>query len=141
LDRKEAFVFLATSYPLLDAFWTILEIFLFVIWIWLAISIYIDIFRSHDLSGLVKALWVLLILVLPYIGVLVYLIFRGGQMHERAAQAAQAHRDAVQSYFREVSGPASTAEELAKLAELRDRGVLSPEEFEQEKAKLLSRSG
>lgn len=128
---------LATSYPLLDAFWTILEIFLFVIWIWLAISVYIDIFRSHDLSGMAKALWVLLIVIVPYIGVLVYLIFRGGEMHLRVARAADAQRSELQRYWREISASSSPADELTKLAELRDRGVLSPSEFEQLKARVL----
>ena len=72
------------SYPLLGAFWTILEIFLWVIWIWILIWIFIDIFRSRDLSGFSKALWFLFVLFIPLIGVLVYLIARGGSMHERA---------------------------------------------------------
>src|SRR2546423_14917105 len=76
------------SYPLLGAFWTIFEIFLWVIWIWILIWIFIDIFRSHDLSGWAKALWFLFVLFIPLIGVLVYLIVRGGSMHERAVQDA-----------------------------------------------------
>jgi len=138
MTEKDRPVLVATSYPLLDAFWTILEIFLFALWIWLAISVYVDIFRSHDLSGPTKAVWVLFILLLPYIGVLVYLIFRGGQMHERAARAAGARQDAAQQYFGGHRFGYSTADELAKLADLRDRGVISPEEFEREKARLLA---
>ena len=78
----------ASSYPLLNLFWTILIIFLWVIWIWVLIWVFIDIFRSRDLSGWAKALWVLFVVVIPLIGVLVYLIARGGAMHERAAQPA-----------------------------------------------------
>ena len=77
------------SYPLLGAFWTIFMIFLWVIWFWVLIWVFIDIFRSHDLSGWAKALWFLFVLFIPLIGVLVYLIARGGSMHERAAQQAQ----------------------------------------------------
>ena len=127
-----------TTYPLLDAFWTILEIVVFVLWIWLVISIFVDIFRSHDLSGVAKALWVLGILVLPLVGVLVYLIVRGGEMHDRALRSAQAQQEAMQHYFRHLSGGPSMADELNRLADLRDRGVLSPEEFETAKAKVLS---
>ena len=77
------------SYPLLGAFWTIVEIFLWVIWFWILITVFIDIFRSHDLSGWGKALWFLFVLIIPLIGVLVYLIVRGGSMHERMVQQAQ----------------------------------------------------
>ena len=81
---------LAYTYPLLSIFWTMLEFFIFFLWIWLLIVIFSDIFRSHDIGGLAKALWVLFVIILPYLGVLVYLIARGGSMHERAAaQVAQ----------------------------------------------------
>jgi hypothetical protein len=79
----------ASSYPLLNLFWTMFIFFLWVIWIWILIMVFIDIFRSHDLSGLAKALWFLFVLFIPLIGVLVYLIARGGSMHERAAGRAQ----------------------------------------------------
>lgn len=131
---------LATSYPLLDAFWTILEIVVFVLWIWLAISIYADIFRSHDLSGTAKALWVIFVFVLPYLGVFVYLVFRGGQMHERAARANRAGNEALHRFFEQQTGTHLVADELNKLADLRDRGVISADEFEREKTHLLSRS-
>ncbi len=131
-----------SSYPLLDAFWTILEIFLWVLWIWVLIAIFMDIFRSHDLSGGAKALWFLFVLFVPLIGVLVYLIARGGSMHERsmrqAQQADQQFREYVQSAASQ--GTAGTADQLDKLASLRDRGVISPEEFEREKAKVLAAS-
>jgi len=125
------------SYPLLSVFWTILEIFLWVIWIWILIWILIDIFRSHDLSGFSKALWFLFVLFIPLVGVLVYLIVRGGKMQERAAQQAQRDDQQFRSYVQEAAG-SSTADQLSKLADLRDRGVITAEEFDREKAKILS---
>src|ERR1700724_3238990 len=125
------------SYPLLGAFWTIVEIFLWVIWFWILITVFIDIFRSHDLSGWGKALWFLFVLIIPLVGVLVYLIVRGGNMHERAAQQAQRQDEAVRSYIQDAAGPQTPADQLAKLADLRDRGVITADEFEREKAKVL----
>jgi hypothetical protein len=126
------------NYPLLSVFWTIFEIFLWVIWIWILIWIFIDIFRSHDLSGWAKALWFLFVLFIPLIGVLVYLIVRGSSMHERALQQAQRQDQEARSYIREAAGTQSSADQLAKLADLRDRGVISADEFAREKAKILS---
>jgi ABC-type multidrug transport system fused ATPase/permease subunit len=126
------------SYPLLGAFWTILIIFLWVIWFWILITIIIDIFRSHDLSGWAKALWLIFILFLPLIGVLVYLIARGGKMHEHAVRDARRQDAEFRSYVQEAAGSQSPADQLAKLADLRDRGVITPAEFESEKAKILA---
>ena len=130
------------SYPLLGAFWTIFIIFLWVIWIWIWILIwvFIDIFRSQDLSGWAKALWFLFVLLIPLIGVLVYLIARGGSMNERAAQQARQQDQEFRSYVQEAAAdsPANTADQLAKLADLRDRGVISTQEFERQKAKVLA---
>jgi len=125
------------SYPLLSVFWTILEIFLWVIWIWILIWILIDIFRSHDLSGFSKALWFLFVLFIPLVGVLVYLIVRGGKMQERAVQQAQQDDKQFRSYVQDAAGT-STADQLSKLADLRDRGVITAEEFDREKAKILT---
>ncbi len=126
------------SYPLLGAFWTIFMIFLWVIWFWILITIVIDLFRSHDLSGWAKALWFIFILFLPLIGVLVYLIVRGGKMHEHAVQQARHQEAEFRSYVQEAAGSQSSADQLAKLADLRDRGVITDEEFEREKAKILA---
>ncbi|HLN68724.1 MAG TPA: SHOCT domain-containing protein [Streptosporangiaceae bacterium] len=126
------------SYPLLGAFWTILEIFLWVIWIWILIYVFIDIFRSRDLSGWAKALWFLFVLFIPLIGVLVYLIARGDKMHERAVQQAQQQDEAARRYIQQAAGAPNTADQLAQLADLRDRGVITADEFEREKAKLLA---
>jgi membrane protein implicated in regulation of membrane protease activity len=126
------------SYPLLGAFWTILEIFLWVLWIWILIYVFIDIFRSHDLSGWAKALWFLFVLFIPLIGVLVYLIARGGEMHERAVRDTQQRDREFRSYVRDAAGSQTSADQLAKLADLRDRGVITADEFEREKAKVLA---
>jgi len=126
------------SYPLLGAFWTILEIFLWVLWIWVLIYVFIDIFRSRDLSGWAKALWFIFVLFIPLIGVLVYLIARGGKMQERAQQEAQQQERQFRQYVQETAGSGNTADQLSKLADLRDRGVITPEEFEREKAKVLA---
>ena len=134
-------MFLASSsysYPILGVFWTILMVFLWVIWFWILITIIIDIFRSHDLSGWAKALWFVFILFLPLIGVLVYLIARGGKMHEHQVRDAQLQEEQLRSYVQEAAGPQSSADQLAKLADLRDRGVITPEEFEREKAKIMA---
>ena len=126
------------SYPLLGAFWTVLEIFLWILWIWVLIYVFIDIFRSHDLSGWAKALWFVFVLFLPLIGVLVYLIARGGEMHERAAQQAQQQDQDVRRYIQQAAGEPNSADQLAKLADLRERGVITADEFDREKAKVLA---
>ena len=129
-----------SSYPLLNIFWTMFEVFLWIIWIWILIWIFIDIFRSRDLSGWAKALWFLFVLFIPLIGVLVYLIVRGNSMHERAVQDARRQDQEFRDYVQQAASgsPGTTADQLTKLADLRDRGVISNEEFEREKAKLLA---
>ena len=126
------------SYPLLGAFWTIVMIFLWVIWFWILITVFIDIFRSRDLSGWAKTLCFVFVLFFPLIGVLVYLIVRGGSMHERAVRQAQVQEEQFRGYVQEAAGSQSTADQLAKLADLRDRGVITAEEFDREKAKILA---
>ena len=128
------------NYPLLNVFWTIFEVFLWVVWFWILITVFIDIFRSPDLSGGAKALWFLFVLFIPLIGVLVYLIVRGSSMHERQARDMQQQDEEARRYIQQAAAeaPASTADQLTKLADLRDRGVISAEEFEREKAKVLA---
>jgi ABC-type multidrug transport system fused ATPase/permease subunit len=128
----------AYDYPLLGAFWTILEIFAFFIWIWLLIIVFTDIFRSRDLGGGAKALWVILVLILPLFGVLIYLIARGGSMHERAAQQAQRQDEAFRAYVQQAAGPPSVTDELTNLANLRDSGVITEAEFQAAKEKALA---
>ena len=127
---------LASSYPLLDVFWTMLWFFLFFIWIWLLITIFVDLFRSQDLSGWAKAGWVIFVIVLPFLGVLFYLIFRGGSMHERAVQQAKQQDAQFRQYVQETA-QTSSADQLTKLADLKDRGVITDEEFQQQKASIL----
>jgi hypothetical protein len=128
----------ASSYPLLDFFWIMLEFFLFFIWIWLLIMIFGDIFRSHDMGGFAKAIWVIAIIILPFLGVFIYLIARGSSMHERQAQAAQDQQKAFDTYVKQAAGSGSSTDELAKLADLKAKGVLTDAEFEAQKAKILS---
>ena len=127
----------ASSYPLLNLFWTMLMIFLFVFWIFILIQIVVDIFRSHDMGGWAKALWLIFILILPFLGVLVYLIARGGKMQQHQVEAAKEQQQAFNSYVQQAAGT-STADQLATLATLKESGALTDAEFEAQKAKLLS---
>ncbi|HZV09669.1 MAG TPA: SHOCT domain-containing protein [Novosphingobium sp.] len=126
------------NYPILNVFWTILMVFLWVLWFWVLITVFIDLFRSRDLSGWAKALWFVFILVLPLIGVLVYLIARGGKMHEHAAREAELQDQQFRRYVQEAAGSQGSADQLAMLADLRDRGVITADEFDREKAKILA---
>jgi hypothetical protein len=128
----------STNYPLLDAFWTMFMIFAFVVWFWLIIMIFMDIFRSHDIGGVAKTLWVLFVIFLPVLGILVYLIARGGGMHERALKQAQAQQKQFDEYVRQTAGSGGSADELEKLAKLKEQGVITDQEFAAQKAKLLT---
>jgi Short C-terminal domain/Phospholipase_D-nuclease N-terminal len=125
--------------PLWDVIVSIFWFMILFTWIWLLISIFGDIFRDHELSGWGKALWILFLVVVPWLGALVYLIARGRSMNERALARAQRNEEAFGQYVRQTAGTGttSTADELAKLADLRDRGTISAEEFERAKAKVL----
>ena len=122
----------------LDLFWLMLWFFLWVIWIWMLIRVFGDIFRS-DMSGGAKAAWTLFVLILPFLGVLIYLVTQGDDMRMRDYEIAAAVDNAQREYIRSAAGSAGgTADELEKLASLKDRGVLSQDEFEAQKAKLLA---
>jgi putative oligomerization/nucleic acid binding protein/phospholipase D-like protein len=121
-----------------QVFWSMLWFFLFFIWIWMLIVIFGDIFRSPDLSGWSKALWSIFIIVLPYLGVFVYLIARGSKMQQHSIEAAQAQDAAMRQYVQQVASPSGSADEIARLVALRDQGVLSEAEFQQAKTKALS---
>ncbi len=125
------------QYPLLNVFLSMLYFFLFVIWIWIAVMVVVDIFRSKDLGGFAKALWFLFVVLVPYLGIFIYLIARGGKMQERQVADATASQQAFDEYVQKTAGT-DTATQLEKLAGLRDQGVLSAEEFEAQKAKLLA---
>jgi hypothetical protein len=135
---------LATNYPILDAFLTMLYFFLFIIWIWLLITVFIDIFRSRDMGGGAKALWCIFVIVLPFLGVFVYLIARGGKMQERAASDAAQQQKAFDSYVKQAAGTAAggdgVADQLSKLADLKAKGVITDAEFEAQKSKVLASS-
>ena len=130
---------LAYNYPILSLIWMMFMFFVFVLWIWLLISVFMDIFRSHDLGGFAKAIWVLFVIILPFLGVLVYLIARGGKMHERAAEQAAQQQKAFDAYVKQTAGSSdSSVDQLAKLADLKEKGAISDAEFESQKAKLLA---
>jgi len=129
----------STDYPILDFFLTMLYFFLFFIWIWLLVMVFFDIFRSHDLGGGAKALWCIFIIILPFLGVFVYLIARGSKMQERNMKQAADQQAAFDDYVRQTAGGGGdTATQLQKLADLKSQGVLSDAEFEAQKAKLLA---
>jgi hypothetical protein len=124
--------------PLFDLFWSMLWFFMFFAWIWLLIKVFADIFRL-DSSGWAKAGWTIFVVILPMLGVLVYLIAQGGGMAQRDMQQAAAIAAAQRSYIQEAAGSsASAADELSKLAALRESGALTNEEFETQKAKILA---
>lgn len=126
-------------YPLLDAFFSIMWFFLWVLWIFLVVRILFDIFASQDLGGWGKAGWTLFVVLLPFLGAFCYLIARGGDMHERQYRAAQSRGQEYRSYLADTAGSDNgSADELGKLADLRDRGVITEEEFQQGKAKVLA---
>jgi ABC-type multidrug transport system fused ATPase/permease subunit len=127
------------NYPLLNAFLTMLWLFVWILWFFLLFRIIWDIFRSRDLSGWGKALWLIFVIVLPFLGVFVYLIARGGSMHERQAREEQAADAEFDARVREAAGTSGSghADQLAKLADLHDRGVITDAEFQQGKAKIL----
>jgi predicted PurR-regulated permease PerM len=129
---------LATTYPILDLFWTMLMIFIFIVWIFILFQVIVDIFRSHDLHGFAKAVWLIFIIFLPFLGVLLYLIFRGHKMQEHQIQAAQAQKQEFDAYVKQAASSSSTADELAKLADLKSKGAISDADYEAAKAKILS---
>ena len=128
---------LAADFGTGEVLWSFLWFFIFIIWIYLLIFIFSDIFRSEDLSGWGKALWTILIIFLPYIGIFAYLIARGGKMAERQAKQMQTQQAAMDSYIRTTASGASDAEQLAKLADLHSAGKLDDAEYATAKAKVL----
>jgi uncharacterized membrane protein YcjF (UPF0283 family) len=127
---------LAADYPFLNILWTMIIFFAWVIWIWIAITVLLDVFRRHDIGGWTKAAWVVFVIVLPFLGVLVYLIAQHDGMRERSAKQAQAQRQAFDEYVKEAAG--GSAAEIAKAKELLDSGAINQEEFERIKAKALT---
>ena len=121
-----------------QVFVSMLWFFLFFIWIWLLISVFADIFRSHDLGGFAKALWTIFVIVAPYLGVFVYLIARGRKMSEHAMQSAQAQDAAARAYIRQAASTPTAADQLTRLADLKSQGAIDDLEYERLKAKVLA---
>ncbi len=131
---------MAATFGTGEVFWSMMWFFLWFIWIWLLIMVFADIFRSHDMGGWAKALWILFVVVVPYIGVLVYFIARGHKMSEHAMQDAEARDAATRQYIQSAVGQdgLSTADELTKLAALRSQGAISEDDYNRAKAKILA---
>jgi len=130
-------VVFAADYPFLDVFWTMLVFMFWVIWIWILITVLMDLFRRHDVSGWGKAGWALFMIVLPYLGVFVYLVTQGKGMAERRSEELRASQASFDDYVRNVSAT-DPSEQIAKAKELLDRGAIDQAEFEQLKRKALS---
>lgn len=133
-------VYLAYDYPVLGAFWTVMWIFLWVMWLFLLFRIVVDVFRDHEMGGWAKAAWLVFLILIPFLGVLVYVIARGKYMGKREIQHAQEQQEAFNAYIRETAkAPGkATADDLFRLSELKARGELSEEEYQQAKQKLLA---
>ncbi len=119
-----------------DIVWSIFWLFLMVAWFWVMISVVADIFRSKDMNGAAKAIWVAFVILIPWLGVLSYLIVRGDKMHEHNVEAMNKMEEAQKDYIRSIAN-VSAADELERLAALKDKGVLTDEEFSSQKAKIL----
>ena len=129
----------AADYPFLDVLWTMLIFFLWVIWFWILITVFADLFRRHDISGWGKAGWTVFVILLPFLGILIYLIAEGKGMGERRLQDAQQAQSQMDTYVRSVAGSgAGSAEEITKAKALLDSGAISQAEFDQLKAKALA---
>ncbi|MER5965324.1 SHOCT domain-containing protein [Streptomyces sp. NPDC002057] len=131
------------DYPLLNVFWTMLWFFLWIMWLFLLFKVITDIFRDHDMNGWAKAGWLIFCILLPYLGVLVYVIARGKGMSARDVKQAKASEAAFQDYIRKTAGTqgaggGSSTDELARLVELKEKGAITPEEYEKAKAKVLA---
>ena len=127
---------IAADYPFLDVLWTMILFFAWLAWIWIAITCFADIFRRHDIGGWHKAVWVVFIIVIPFLGVLVYLIAQHDGMRDRTLAQAKAQQETMDQYVRDTAG--GPAAEIAKAKELLDKGALTQEEYDAIKAKALS---
>jgi hypothetical protein len=129
---------IAADYPFLDVLWTLIVIFAWVIWFWLLITVFSDLFRRHDIGGGSKALWIIFVIILPFLGVLVYLIAESKGMAERNEKQMQAAQQQADAYIRDVAGGSDPAEQIAKAKQLLDAGTISSAEFEALKQKALA---
>jgi hypothetical protein len=131
-------VVIAADYPFMDVFWTMVIFFFWVIWIWILITVLVDLFRRHDISGWGKAAWSLFVIVLPYLGVFIYLITQSKGMAERKSAELRADKAAFDDYVRDVSTSSVPADQIAKAKELLDSGAIDQAEFEQIKRRALA---
>jgi hypothetical protein len=131
-------VAVAANYPFLDVMWTMLVFFAWVIWFWLLITVFSDVFRRHDISGWAKTGWCVFVIVLPFLGVFIYLIAESKGMAERNMAAAQTAKSQTDEYIRSVAAPSDPAEQIARAKELLDSGAISATEFDALKQKALA---
>jgi hypothetical protein len=131
-------VAIASSYPLLEVFWTMLIFFGFVVWVWILFTVLGDLFRRHDTTGSSKVLWIVLIILAPYLGVFAYLIVNHAGMAERSAKQHHAAQEQVDDYLRRIGGHVDPAERIARAKALLDDGTIDQAEFEQMKKKALA---
>jgi hypothetical protein len=129
---------LAYDYPVMGVFWSMLYFFIFFIWIMLLFRVFADIFRSHDMGGFAKTLWFLFVILVPFLGVFIYVIARGKSMGERDMAQAQAQHEAFKTYVQQTASTGGTAAELAKLADLMNSGAITQAEYDAAKAKVLA---
>ena len=129
---------IAADYPFLDVLWTMFIFFAWVIWFWLLITVFADVFRRHDLGGGAKTLWIIFVIVLPYLGVFVYLISQGKSMAERNMKQSQAAQDQYEAQIRAVAGSGGAAAEIEKAQQLLASGAITQAEFDAIKAKALA---
>ena len=137
IEGELAQMVIAADYPFMDVLWSMIIFFFWVIWIWIVITVLVDIFRRHDISGWAKAAWVIFVVILPWLGVLVYLIAQHDGMRERSIKQAQGQQQAFDDYVRETAGGGAAAD-IAKAKELLDTGAITQAEFEALKAKALA---
>ena len=127
---------IAADYPFIDVLWSMIIFFFWVIWIWIVITVLIDVFRRHDIGGFAKALWVIFVVILPWLGVLIYLIVEHDGMRDRSMKQAQAQKEQFDDYVRDTTG--GSADEIAKAKALLDEGTITQAEFDAIKAKAVS---
>ena len=130
----------AADYPFLDVLWTMLIFFAWIIWFWLLITVFADVFRRHDTSGFAKVLWIIFVIVLPFLGVFIYLIVNHDGMTQRSMNEAQTQRAQMDDYVRNVAGSGGAAAEIEKAKGLLDSGAITQAEFESIKTKALAAS-
>lgn len=130
-------MFVASDFPFLDVLWSMIIFFSFVIWIWLLITVFADVFRRRDIGGGMKAIWLIFVIVLPYLGVFIYLITQSQSMADRSAEQMKAVKAQQDEYIKSVAGT-SPAEQVAQAKQLLDSGAISQAEFDTMKAKALS---